>query len=457
MEQGRRRSEAVLRISTELGDLAYPSAAEGGSEETRGRLGRSLDRFRVAARDPAVTPSMRVQVEETEEVLRGIVEKGIESRNSEAAQEWRAAVGLSLAGLRAEREMLDWQMNVERASFRRWLILLAACVFALASWGAFRLFTDVHRPAGRVASLASRIASGETDVRVPRLPGREWGAVARAMDALVGDLSATKRRFESESKVRELHLEQLVDDLRRANRLKSEFLANMSHELRTPLNAIVGYSALIRDEVYGPVTDKQKEALEKVRNSTQTLLRLINDVLDLSRLEAGRMPLQVERFDLRDLYRDAVGTFLPLAAEKKLNLRVEDLSDEVWVESDKGKIQQVIYNLLSNAIKFTPRGDVRMTTQLLNGTKPGAEWIQISVSDTGAGIRAEDQQAIFEEFTQVDSTATRSTGGSGLGLAIARKLMGVLGGSIAVRSEPGKGSEFTVRFPRVLEGASAAA
>ena len=234
----------------------------------------------------------------------------------------------------------------------------------------------------------------------------------------------------------------LYEQARAASRLKSEFLANMSHELRTPMNAILGFTELVQNAALGPVTDKQKEALGRVLRNARHLLDLINDVLDLSKIEAGKMTIGEEDYAARMMLEGVVATVEPMASAKGLVLRVDAHGLPAIVRGDEGKVRQVVLNLLSNAVKFTEQGEVRVVGRAENG-----HWT-IEITDTGAGIAPEDLAIIFEEFRQVDASSTRQAGGTGLGLAISRKMAHLMGGEISVRSVVGQGSTFALRLPR---------
>lgn len=234
--------------------------------------------------------------------------------------------------------------------------------------------------------------------------------------------------------------------LQEANRMKSVFLASMSHELRTPLNGIIGFAELLHDEKAGPVTAKQKSYLGDVLSSGRHLLRLINDVLDLSKVEAGRMDLFPEEFVLSEAVEEASLALVPAAEAKRLTLRRNVPPDLGPVRLDRQKLQQVLHNLLSNAVKFTDEGgriEVR-ARQLPGGL------LEIAVEDTGIGIHPGDLDKLFREFQQLDSGAARRFQGTGLGLALTRKLVELQGGTVAVTSEPGRGSTFVVHLPARL-------
>jgi signal transduction histidine kinase len=230
-----------------------------------------------------------------------------------------------------------------------------------------------------------------------------------------------------------------------ASQHKSQFLANMSHELRTPMNAILGYTELILDEIYGEVPAKIREVLERVDKSGRHLLGLINDVLDLSKIEAGQLTLSLNDYSLREIVQTVLASVESLAAEKQLALRVTVPGDLPPGRGDERRIAQVLLNLVGNAIKFTEAGEVRVEATVSDGA------FTVSVADTGPGISPADQQKIFEEFQQADSSSTRKKGGTGLGLSIAKRIIELHGGRIWVESTVGKGSTFRFTLPIRVE------
>jgi signal transduction histidine kinase/HAMP domain-containing protein len=230
-------------------------------------------------------------------------------------------------------------------------------------------------------------------------------------------------------------------ELAAASRHKSEFLANMSHELRTPLNAILGYAELIQDGIYGEVPERICEVLDRIQSNGRHLLGLINDVLDLSKIEAGQLTLSPVEYSMRDVVRSVASATESLAAEKRLSLTLGVPEDLPPGQGDERRITQVLMNLVGNAIKFTDEGGVAVRVAAVDGA------FHVEVADTGPGIAAEDCQKIFEEFRQVDSSSTRKKGGTGLGLAISRRLIELHGGRIWVESEPGRGSTFRFTVP----------
>lgn len=226
-----------------------------------------------------------------------------------------------------------------------------------------------------------------------------------------------------------------------ASRAKSDFLANMSHELRTPLNAIIGFAEILRDELVGPINDDQKECVSDICMSGQHLLEMINDILDLSKIEAGKMFLQLEKFDIADAVDEVHAIINSLALKKNIEFTLT-CPKNATIEADRVKVKQVFYNLLSNAVKFTPEGG-KVTTQL----EVTPTTLHANVIDTGIGIAEEDQMKLFAPFTQIDTSKSRRYGGTGLGLALTQRLIELHGGEIRVTSEEGKGSTFTFSMP----------
>jgi signal transduction histidine kinase len=227
-----------------------------------------------------------------------------------------------------------------------------------------------------------------------------------------------------------------------ADRHKSEFLANMSHELRTPLNAVIGFSEVLLERMFGELNDKQADYLQDILSSGRHLLSLINDILDLSKIEAGRMELDLGTFDVPVALGNAVTLVRERASSHGITLDVRVDGELGSMVGDERKIKQVLLNLLSNAVKFTPEGGtVGLSVLKVDGA------VEIAVSDTGIGIAPEDQGAIFEEFRQVGTDYARKREGTGLGLALARRFVELHGGRIWVKSDVGKGSTFTFSIP----------
>jgi signal transduction histidine kinase len=237
-------------------------------------------------------------------------------------------------------------------------------------------------------------------------------------------------------------LERRGHELERATEVKSRFFASMSHDLRTPMNAIIGFSDLLAQETAGQLNDKQKRFVQHVGNGCRFLLQLINDILDLSKLESGQLELNRQEFLVEAAVPEVLSSLTPLATAKKIELK-SVIEPDLRISADPLRVKQVLYNLLSNAIKFTPEGGVVQVQASRNGS-----YAKLSVTDTGVGIRTEDQAVIFDEFRQVGDGRAKKEG-TGLGLAIAKRLVEQHGGEISVESEVGKGSRFNFTLPLV--------
>jgi signal transduction histidine kinase len=236
-------------------------------------------------------------------------------------------------------------------------------------------------------------------------------------------------------------------ELEQASALKTQFLANMSHEFRTPLNAILGYTSMLLKGVAGELSPLQRDNLTRVDSNSRHLLAIINDILDISRIEAGRMPLHLTEFKLPELIAEVVAELEPIIARAKLEVVADVPASLPAMRSDRPKVKQIVLNLLTNALKFTPQGRVKVSARALTE----ARQIAIAVADTGIGIADSDLAKIFEDFQQADNSSTRQYGGAGLGLAICRRLAGMLEGQITVESRLGVGSTFTLTLPLRLK------
>lgn len=236
-------------------------------------------------------------------------------------------------------------------------------------------------------------------------------------------------------------IEEKNRQLQEADRLKSIFLASMSHELRTPLNSIIGFTGILLQEMVGRLNEEQKKQLTMVKGSGQHLLDLINDLLDVSKIEAGKADVSVEEFALADVANEVTEAISPAATNKELDV-VTKLQDDIVLLSDRRRVKQVLTNLVSNAVKFTDHGQVTVTGKQLE-----KEQVEFQVSDTGIGMKREDIQRLFQPFQQLDQSLTREDEGTGLGLYLCRKIIDLLGGTIKAESDYGTGSTFTATLP----------
>jgi signal transduction histidine kinase len=336
-----------------------------------------------------------------------------------------------MAILRSSVESIHKRMLLLVLGFIAASIVIALSLGFLISWS-FIL------PVKAAQSFLGGVAEGKFDATISVDNQDEFGDLARRMNDMSRDL---KRLYEQQSKTAS-ELSVLNEELTNASQAKSEFLANMSHELRTPLNAIIGFSEVLSERMFGELNEKQAEYVDDVLSSGRHLLSLINDILDLSKIEAGRMDLDAKKFD----FPAALENALILIRERatRHGIKLERLIDDQLGEfvGDERKIKQIMLNLLSNAVKFTPEGGKIS----LKATAEDSS-VMVSVQDTGIGIAPEDQEAIFEEFRQVGTDYEKKREGTGLGLTLTKKFVDLHGGKIWVESELGKGSTFSVTFP----------
>jgi signal transduction histidine kinase/CheY-like chemotaxis protein len=301
--------------------------------------------------------------------------------------------------------------------------------------------------AGRRAGAAARRFAGSGS-GVDGQAGDETGTKPASVPP--GDLEGRLRATTAELAAVRAELEETSRRSEEADRLKSLFIANMSHEIRTPLNSVLALSQLLRDGVAGPLTVDQRRYLEVIERNGQNLLRLIHDILDLSRIEAGHLEMDLQSLELGPQVGEVVTALGPLAMAKDLDLSARVAAEVPRVRADADRLRQILTNLVGNAIKFTESGMVQVTAE-----PRGAE-VAIHVTDTGVGIPEADQAKIFQEFFQVDQTLARRQGGTGLGLAIASRLARLMGGQLSVSSVVGSGSRFTLSLPSLSAEEAAA-
>jgi signal transduction histidine kinase len=372
---------------------------------------------------------------------------------SEARLEWESSGLIVLAialGYLAISFWIILSSSNPRAATLRGPSILLALAFAAAL---INVDTDLPIPITLAVLAISWIGWGVLRFQVfnpLNELNNEMRIANRDLQQVIADLAAEKEKTEA-----------LNRDLRDANRYKSEFLANMSHELRTPLNSIIGYSELLRNGLYGQLTDKQSDRVEKIHRNGQHLLDLISDILDINKIDAGKMKLDIVAFDLAPIIDHVVMSLEPQRAEKNLDLSIALEDNLPQLYGDEKRVRQVLENLVDNAIKFTPSGEVKIQAQGIQvrggtsnefrlpalGWLRDGEWVLISVIDTGIGIAPEDQGRIFEEFAQLDGSRTREFGGTGLGLSIAKRLVEMHDGALWVKSARGEGSTFFVALP----------
>jgi signal transduction histidine kinase len=352
---------------------------------------------------------------------------------------------------------LDWAVVIEQpveeayeplyASMLRTssLLLVGLGVALLASLFVAR---RVVGPLEVLRSGAERIGGGDLDFRLNIKTGNEIEILADEFNNMAAHLSEAYTGLERKVAERTRALTIANDKLAEASKLKSRFLANVNHELRTPVSAIIGYARLLRRETEGQIAPLQRENLQDLLNNAERLLAQIDSVLDFATIEAGKMEVRVERVRVEEIIQGAASTIETILHDNSIKL-IREIAPEIpTLNTDREKLRQIILNLLDNAVKFTERGEIKITASQQNGS------LKLVVSDTGIGIGRGDLTRIFEEFHRGDASSAKKYRGTGLGLAIVKQFVQLLGGKIAVESEVGKGSRFTVTLPFDLSSLS---
>ncbi|MCZ7626552.1 MAG: ATP-binding protein [Candidatus Methylomirabilis sp.] len=464
-----------------LAQPGFAAAVETLSPEIRARIladrqpvSRIVTEVEAGSFLEFYAPILSTEVRLVEEQYFGIPDSTRDSSENRTRVIGIAKVGLSMRNIDAHSAYL----------IKLWAAL-SVIFLAAGALAAYVLSRKITQPITRLTESTTRMAEGQIEQEIPVDSRDELGTLATSYNEMAKALKRTlderarvamelrdlNRNLEDRIRERTFQLEETNRELARASRHKSEFLANMSHELRTPLNAILGFTELIIDGVYGEVPDELRESIQDIHINGRHLLRLINDVLDLSKIEAGQMRLNLGEYSVQSLIDSVISATRSLAAEKQLELTGQVESDLPVVWGDSKRMTQVLMNLVGNAIKFTPGGgcvtvtarrvasgkrevsstdpppSVQDTQHSTLNTFPRDEFVEIAVADTGIGIPAEELNNIFSEFRQVDSSITREYGGSGLGLSIAKRLVEMHEGSIWAKSQLGKGSTFHVRIP----------
>src|SRR5579872_5547514 len=388
--------------------------------------------------------------------------------------------GEPLGTLFLQSDMRQWNMRAKRYATIFLSFVLISGFFALLV--SSKLQKLISGPILHLEDTMRMVSATKSyEVRATKFYGDEIGRLIDGFNTMLAEIQhrdTALQRANEELKTRTLELEGEITHRKRtqeellkakhaaedASRAKSAFLANMSHELRTPLNAIIGYSEMLEEETQDSGKLENLHDLRKIQSAGKHLLSLINDVLDLSKIEAGKMGLHLETFDVSVMVEEMVTTLQPAVAKNSNTVRVRMAEDVGMMRADATKVRQILFNLMSNACKFTDRGTISLDVS--QSVSEGHEWIRFRVKDTGIGISAKQQQNLFQEFTQADATISRKYGGTGLGLAISYRFVQMMKGRISVESQPGQGSTFTVYLPAQvtldmtetaqLEGVSAA-
>ena len=445
LAQWRAEQEMLAREEATLAGVVAANAADALSAGQPGKVQVLLDTLRGSSRS--------AEAEFVDSQGR-ILARFARSNDPEPAGGARLGVVRAPVMVRGEKvgEVVLRAYDVRLASlFPRYLAVGGALFFAatglallMGQWLAARAIEPVERLSRAMQAVTEH---GRYDRSVEVDADDEIGRLTDSFNDLLARLDANDRDLRAA-------MEQLVqarDAAEAANVLKSHFLANMSHEIRTPLNGVLAMAQIM---AMGELSSIQQERLDVIRHSGEALLAILNDLLDLSKIEAGKMELELAGFDTADLARTVHAGFSPLAEAKGLDFRLEIAAGAAGRRvGDAARLSQILNNLISNALKFTAHGEVAVR---LEGLEPDGEaGLRIVVADTGVGVPLEKQPFLFQKFTQADSSTTRRFGGTGLGLAICRELAHLMGGSIAVESQKGRGSTFTVELPLRRIGAEA--
>jgi signal transduction histidine kinase len=442
------REASVDAAGVTVADLNLRFVGDVVSEIRPGREGRvyvvDSDDYLIAHPNPSmVLRKLRLDGYDPVREFRTRIQQGREMRGLIEARGLEGGeVLLSAAYIPSSRWLViaeqprSESMRPVYASLKRTAALMGAGLLTALVVSYF-LARRLARPILELRRGASQVASGDFSARIDVKTGDEIEALATEFNHMADQLEDYTTGLERMVAEKTVQLEE-------ANRHKSEFLANMSHELRTPLNAVIGFSSALEEQMFGDLNPKQMEYVRDIHSSGQHLLSLINDILDLAKIEAGRMELDVQAFDVRAALENCRTLIRERAQGHGLRL-VFDVAPDIgtWM-GDERKLKQIVINLLSNAVKFTPaRGEVRLAA------RRDEESLAITVSDTGPGIAAKDQALVFEEFRQIGHGKGKQEG-TGLGLSLSRRFAELHGGALTVESEVGRGSTFTVRLPRRL-------
>ena len=442
-----RKIEAYRQVQHDTTNQLYSvSSALLASDDTTlsstlrqlNQFGYDVDRLQFVAKDEVeLLGRFRQDYDQFVAIVTQVVEmlranRAAEAREMQAAQAAPLADRLErltnqlvnkaeadmVAGIEASKQAYESSQYVVIA-FALGSIALALALGYVISW-------SMIGPVKEIEARLNRIAAGDFAQRVHVVNRDELGVLATNVNRMCEELGRLYQQLQSFSEN------------------KSQFIANVSHELRTPLNAIIGLTEMMVTNAARFGTEKAQDPLKRVKNAGTHLLGLINQVLDLSKIEAGKLELNPASVDLTPLIDEVVGTARQLAEQNKNRLVVDAPDNLGALTVDPMRLRQILLNLLSNACKFTKQGEVKLRARKL---VDGRGWIELAVADSGIGMTAEQLGKLFQEFTQADASTAQRFGGTGLGLAISRKLARIMGGDVTVTSEPGKGSVFTVRLP----------
>ena len=439
--------EAKEALQSSIKDLKYLAQENLEGQKAAEELMIRIDALTSGTLRLVHLKEQGVSPDELVELDRGMLD-ALSPTVIEQVQEYKAVYMAALA------KSVDTVREAHSSSMQ--FLFLVAGLATLAAIGI--RFLGVRRWITEPLSALHRgteiIGQGNLDYKVGTKAKDEIGQLSRAFDRMTENLRksttsidnlnkeiAERRRIEAELKEKTEALEQANTRLQEMDRLKSVFLASMSHELRTPLNSIIGFTDIILQGMVGELNEEQRKQLTWVSSSANHLLSLINDILDISKIEAGKVELSLEQFSFDDVLREVVETVSPMANLKGIEV-ITDAPEGIMLFSDRRRVKQVLINLMSNAVKFTNQGSVSIIVRIL-----GDKQLEARVKDTGIGIKEEDMDKLFVPFQQLDISLTKKHEGTGLGLHLTKKLVTLLGGDISAKSEYGKGSEFSFTLP----------
>ncbi|MEM1099014.1 MAG: HAMP domain-containing sensor histidine kinase [Planctomycetota bacterium] len=431
-------------------------------EPARDREGHTFYRYARALRlpppnVPAIEPTIPEDAEDVEEQKNE--EFDLPTADGKALAELMLAAddlrGVLLIEIRDRDVVLQQALN-RIYTIAAWLVAggLAIVVFWLI------LTRLILSPVRVLRGYALRVSEGDLSIRSDINTGDEFEQLSDVFNTMLETLKSKQDQLSGVNKTLDLKLVEMAESniaLYEANKMKGEFLANVSHELRTPLNSIIGFAEVLQETLAdrtGPVDEKRKRYAANIITSSRRLLELINDLLDLAKIEAGRMDVRVSTVSVRDTCEGLVALINPQASKKEIDVKLSVPPDLPMIETDAGKLQQVLFNFLSNAVKFTPaRGRITVAAEALpppeqpDATGHRRARLRIAVTDTGPGIPLDEQPKVFEKFVQLDPSVTKAHGGTGLGLTISQELAELLRGRISLESEPGQGATFALILP----------
>jgi len=364
-----------------------------------------------------------------------LVTQGRELNQARQAAEKRRVIGAVRLGLSLG------EVDAHMGSLLRWRIGLIVVFLILSAVTIYFLAGRITRPVQELTAQVNRIAAGDLDQTIAVTTKDEIGVLGASFNEMARSLKELYAGLEEKVARRTEQLSTANRKLEQASEHKSRFLANVNHELRTPLSSIIGYARLLRRGTEGQITSLQRENLEDLLRNAERLLGLIDSLLDMAKIEAGKMEVEIEPVRVDELLKRAAATIEPMLNKDKIRLICDAPANLEPVYTDAEKLRQIILNLLGNAVKFTERGEIKISAVQENGN------LKLAVGDTGIGIEPGDFDRIFEEFGRGQLIGNGRYFGSGLGLAIVKRLVDLLGGSIRVKSEVGKGSTFTVTLP----------